>query len=768
MKKLGRTEFHVHNKHNRIGYFVGCLMVCASLFLTACSNDNASSDGNLINAGNAASTAQEREWVYVPERIEIADKRADYDGMLLIGDSACYISRNGESEDGTQDICRYSLADRELTSTPIDWKDDGYVREICCYTFDENYNVWLIANVYSANLSQFRRFLYKFNAKGKNIFFREITEQPESGTSMSGMSADRQGRIYVFSDEYSEKTGIWLYTADGNYHGTISYGSSENVQVRGAVDGDDGKFYVCSSKGEDADHCTLAEVDFERKQLAESIKDFPAVNGVCADSTGQYDFLLYDDITAYGYDLSTHKKEELLIWGDSDVNGYFVKRLSLLGDGRCLCTVGDWVNDDKSIVLLTRARSEEAPKRLNMVIATVDGGSELAALAVGFNRNNNQYHITVKNYGSLTDLYNAILSKETIDIIDLAGINVENLSRQGIFEDLSPYLEQSKTFSRSDFVDGILEAYTFDGNLVGIPESFRLRTVVGDKSKLGSDAGLTLEGLLAIAGRNPQAMPFDEITREEMMQYLMMFNEDAFIDWETGKCHFDSAQFKAVLEFVNRFPDSTGNGRDDVSLPSKIQNGNVLFAIADMKGLKAFQLYGAMFGETAVCVGFPTIDGKGGTLLFADNAFGIAASSGNKSGAWDFIESVLERKNIDGMDNEEVYYAYYYYEPSQFPTMKKALSAITDYIMEIDKAGKFSSRHYSDGWSFTSHAVTQDEINTILDLVPDATPYFSVEDDEIIKIINEEAGAYYSGQKGIDDVLKIIQNRIQLYVDENT
>ena len=39
-----------------------------------------------------------------------------------------------------------------------------------------------------------------------------------------------------------------------------------------------------------------------------------------------------------------------------------------------------------------------------------------------------------------------------------------------------------------------------------------------------------------------------------------------------------------------------------------------------------------------------------------------------------------------------------------------------------------------------------DEINVILNLVPDATPYFSVKDDEIVKIISEEAGAYYSGQ----------------------
>lgn len=760
-----------------LGFFICCMMMCVSLFLTSCNGDDVFSDNDISNESNTSPAEQKPEWVYVPERIEIKDKGADYDGMQLIGDTVCYISMNGEAEGETQSLCRYSLTDRELKELPIDWKDDGHIREVGCYTFDESCNVWLIANVYSGDFGQFRRFLYKFDSDGKNVFFKEITEQLGSGISMSGMAADEQGRLYVFSDEYSEKAGIWLYTADGSYYGAVSYDSSENVLVRGAVSGKDGKFYVCIGKGEEPEHCTLAEVDFEKKQLAESVKDFPAVNGLCVSPTGpeeaaagQYDFLLYDDIAAYGYDFSTQKKEELFVWGDSDVNGYFVKNLSLLGDGRYFCTVDDWENDDRSVVLFTKTSSEEAPQRLNLVLAAVDGGSKLTALAVGYNRNNNQYHITVKNYSSLTDLYNAILAKETIDIIDLSGVNVEKLSKQGVLEDLGPYLEQSEAFARSDFLDGILEAYTFEGSLVGIPETFMVRTVVGDQTRLGKDAGLTLEGLLAIAGSNPKAMPFEGITREEMMQYLCMFNEEVFIDYEAGECHFDSEQFKAVLEFVKRFPDSIGSGKEEVSLPGKIQNGDVLFAIADMKSLKSFQLYEAMFGKTAACVGFPTMDGKGGTLLFTDNTFGIAAGSENKSGAWEFIESVLAQESTDGMEKKDIYDLYA--ANDRFPTLKKMLNVMIEYRMErdrevVDKGRHFTTLYEDDGWMFEYHAVTEDEIKVILDLLPDATPYFSVEDDVVINIINEEAGAYYSGQKSVGDVAGVIQNRVQLYLNEN-
>ena len=72
-----------------------------------------------------------------------------------------------------------------------------------------------------------------------------------------------------------------------------------------------------------------------------------------------------------------------------------------------------------------------------------------------------------------------------------------------------------------------------------------------------------------------------------------------------------------------------------------------------------------------------------------------------------------------------------------------------------------------DGSTFQFHALTWDEVNVMLNLVPDAKPYFDVEGDEIIRIISEEASSYYSGQRGAGDVAALIQNRVQLYVNES-
>ena len=74
---------------------------------------------------------------------------------------------------------------------------------------------------------------------------------------------------------------------------------------------------------------------------------------------------------------------------------------------------------------------------------------------------------------------------------------------------------------------------------------------------------------------------------------------------------------------------------------------------------------------------------------------------------------------------------------------------------------------YQDGSTFQFHALTWEEVNVMLNLIPDAKPYFDVEGDEMIQIISEEASGYYSGQRGAGDVAALIQNRVQLYVNEN-
>ncbi|MCM1025307.1 MAG: hypothetical protein NC432_02665 [Roseburia sp.] len=791
-----------------------CLALCISLLLAACGREEGTSGGagnkqEDAGAGNVSGAASELEWAYVPEVITVGDEYADYGRMQPVGESFCYVSQRGDFAEGAKTICRYSLSDQKLERVPIGWPEGGGNWDVSVWSFAQDGSLYLIANVYPKDYSRLNRYLCRFDREGNCLFSEDITERLGKDDSPDRLTVDGQGRLYVFTDSGE----ILLYNGDGEYHGAVGCnpsGDRAEIQVKGACDGADGKYYICFCRentnvpgGEK--RYTLAEIDFAGAALQEVAADLPGLSGFCAgtrDGNGavgeggvpaeqgenravgeagnpaeqgenrirgaQYDFLMYDDRAVYGYNLAGARGsgslgEELFVWMDSDINGYYVTNLYLQADGRIYATVEDWDNEDRSIVALAEVKADQAPRRETLTLATVGGESRLAAMAVKFNRGNSQYHLDVKSYESLTDLYNAVLTRKPVDLVDLSGIDVQKLASRGFFEDLMPYVNRSELFDSTDFVDGILKVYTFDGKLTGIPASFTLRTVVGNGSQPENKAGLTLDGLIASGDRYPGAKAFDGITREEMMQYIMMFNEDTFIDWETGVCKFESESFRRVLEYVSRFPDSPESGKEELSLPAKIKSGEVLYAIAELDELKALQVYQGMFGEDASCIGFPTPEGQGGHILFTDDAYAIASLSEHKEGAWKFIEGFLSQEK-----NESYYMSDSFFSVS-FPTLKRLLNQKVEAVIASDgqtDSKKFPELIYEDGTTFQYHALTWEDVNTMLRLIPEAKPYAAAEGNEIIRIINEEASGYYSGQKGAEDVAKVIQNRVQLYVNE--
>lgn len=71
-----------------------------------------------------------------------------------------------------------------------------------------------------------------------------------------------------------------------------------------------------------------------------------------------------------------------------------------------------------------------------------------------------------------------------------------------------------------------------------------------------------------------------------------------------------------------------------------------------------------------------------------------------------------------------------------------------------------------NGWEYTYHACTDEEIDQVKELLEAAKPVKD-SDNLVMAIIEEEVQAFYAGQKSAEDVAKIIQSRVQLYVDES-
>ncbi len=739
---------------------------------------------SLAACGNSSGgETEKKEWVWVPEFITIDDETVSFYDMQLVGDSLCYQSYDydEETEISTQSICRYSLADGNITKTPLNYVEEKNWN-LNRLVYAQDGSMYGTTNVYNEDYTKSETFLCKFDAEGKQIFAEDMTELVAE-SYVDNMAIDGEGRIYVTGEN-----NVWLFDADGNKRGTVSLGADVNW-IRAMGSGKDGKMYLCyyTSNGD----TVLCDIDFDGKKTGNTYENYPSSNSNALVPGIDKDFLAQDGNRVYEYDTKSQTSTELFTWLDSDINGNTVENFWGLEDGRILAVASDWETNEKSIALLTKTKASEVPQKETIVIGSLYGGSDIQAAAVKFNKSNDKYRISIKGYldfnswdgddyeaymaDGMTRLNNDITSNNCPDILDLSGLNIKQLAAKGVFEDLNGYLEKSEKLSREDFLENILEAYTLDGKLVSIPYGFQMSTVVGKGSEVDTEMGWTLEELIAYADAHPDALLFDSKTKDVIMMTLMAYNADYFIDWSTGECRFDSEEFKDILNFANRFPEEYDWEKEDVSTPNKIQKGQVLLYEENIYDFNELQMCNEIFQGDASYIGYPTMDGSVGCMLSASQAYAITSKSGHKDGAWEFIEGFLTKEENPDRGFSSI----------GFPTMKSKLNAMAADAVEVkyytDENGELyydengepivmgggSSISYGDGWSYEYSIPTQEEVDLALSLMEIAKPVSYSQGDEVLNIINEEAAPFYKGQKSVDEVASVIQSRIKIYVGEN-
>jgi len=754
---------------------------CASVCLTAVMALSLAACGSQEADGGA-----QKDYVYVPEYISLGeDERVNFYDMVLEGNDLYYVNSSWDEATQTSKnaLGKYSLETRTVEETPITFKE---TRNIYAYNITPEGEVYTVENEWPQEPGpdgnyQETNYLCKYDAQGNGLMEQDISRQlqQEEGYSayVNSISLDAEGKIYLKCDEK-----VCLFDANGGYHGDVMIDTGY-IQTVGT--GKDGKVYMSYYDYNSENGGTvLAEINFAAKQVGNIYSNFPESNGSRALIAGfEKDFLVNDGSKVYEYDLATQSSEELLNWLDCDINGSFVEYTDFLEDGRLLAIINDWNTGESEIACLSKTDSSNVKEKIQITIGTVSENTDLQSAAVAFNKQSDTYHVNIKTYydrnstaedawnDAYTRMNNDIISGSNCpDIIDVSYLNIEQLTSKGLFEDLTPYMEKSTMLSKEDFFENILEGYTYDGKLVSIPNTFTLSTLVGKTADVGEEMGWTMEEMVTYSKAHPNAALFDGVSKELMMMCMLMYNQDEFVDWSTGECKFDTEEFKQLLEFVNSFPSEYRWSEEESSTPVKIQEGKVLLNMVTVYELNSIQEYEAWFGEPVTYIGYPNSKGHSGCYISAEQLYAITSKSKNKEGAWAFIENYLAKE-------DETLFSW------GLPAMKerfeeKVVKETTlEYILDengepvLDEEGNpiinngTSSVGYGD-WEYTYHVVTEEEIAVMRELIEAAQPA-SIGNDEIIKIINEEAAGYYQGQKSAEEVAGIIQSRVKLYVDEN-
>ncbi len=774
---------------------LGLLLTVAMIFsLAACGNKQDEKESKQPEK-------ETKEFLWVPEFINATVGDRFYDAVAK-GDKLYYMDYQWDAatetssyslvailiEDGSESSrINFSQPEEESEEEkPANDKRSGSSRNVSRFMIDEQGNVITVETVYHwTETSSSREYLLcKYNPQGERLFEQDFSGRLKEDDYLERSAMDGEGRIYLTGD-----STVYLFDAECNYQGTVDMDGGDTY-TRALGPARDGRMFLLMDNWS-SNKTVLQEIDFDKKSLGQSYEMNLSVNSNTLALGVEKSFLLYDSNGLYEYDLETQTSEMLLDWLDCDINGSYVNLVHSMDDGRIFVAGYDWGSESADFTLLTKKPAAEVPEKITLVLGSYNADYRMRNAIVNFNKSNDRYHISMRSYfdnnnvtysgdtsnyeevrdEALTRMNNDITSDNCPDLLLLnSSLDTSRYAKKGVFEDLGVYLDNSTKLNRSDFFENVLEGSTYDGVLVAIPKTFTINTIAGKTSDLGTEPGWTMAELLAFADKHPGADLFANCTKSNALSIMLQYNLENFVDWESGKCTFDQEEFVNILEFAARFPESFEYDEDAPSYPVRIANGEVLLEPCYIYDFNSIQVEDAIFGGEVAYIGYPNSNGDSGTYLETGSGLAITTKCSDKEGAWTFMEYYLS--------SEQERYS------SGFPSNKKAFAEARakateiKYILDengekvLDENGEPMMEGagggigYGNDWMYNYHVTTDDEADRLEALIKIARTYTGT-DSEIMKIITEETEAFFKGQRSAEDVARNIQNRAQLYVNEN-
>ncbi|MCR4771017.1 MAG: extracellular solute-binding protein [Oscillospiraceae bacterium] len=489
----------------------------------------------------------------------------------------------------------------------------------------------------------------------------------------------------------------------------------------------------------------------------------------------------------YSYDYVSGEKRELVNWINSDINPNRINNVFPLSDGRFI--VMEYSRDfgKNRPAFLTPASDGDAVEKYIITFASVDLDGALQDAIIDYNKQNGEFRIQFIDYsqyntdrdysGGTKQLNLDIIAGKIPDLFLLDQLPFQTYASKGLLTDIGALLDSDPDFDRDEYFDNILSAPAFKGHSYSIIPSFSVMTVVGKAEFVGSEPGWTIDDLRSLMEAHPGSSVFDTLTKTDVLSFFMNMALDKYIDYDSGACSFDSEHFIKMLELVNSFPDtidwdsyySSMTDEDWKRMDNMYRDGSTLLNIAYVSNYNGIKSQMNNFGGEITYIGFPVPEGVG-SVIIPRLEIGVSSKSKLKGACRDFIEylisdefldeyayafpikrSVLDRRRSDAMDPTP-----YRYSADGIPVSGSDL--VVDSVMPTAPGpGGY--------YSYWDRPLSREQADKIDELVSSVNTVYR-DTKDIMAIIEEESGAYFSGQKSAQTAADIIQSRVQIYVNE--
>ena len=339
------------------------------------------------------------------------------------------------------------------------------------------------------------------------------------------------------------------------------------------------------------------------------------------------------------------------------------------------------------------------------------------------------------------------------------------LAQKGYLEDLWPYIENDPDLGLDGVLMPPLKAAEVDGGLYMIFHHVSITTMVAPEHVVGDRWGWTLDELMEAYSTMPEGstiMRFN-LTRRDVFSMLCAPLLDQYVDMKTGETSFDSQGFRDIVAFLDTFPEEfkTTLSPDGVEaeLVERMLGGKQLLESRTIAAMWYLPPVEANFGAPAAFVGYPTADGSLGSYFnLHGSKLAMSSACQDKEAAWEFMRQILTKK-----------YNYNELDELRLQTTIKTCVNLRNYNLEneidlkndrgITQSGPLGKRLLDVDFP------DEDDLLLFEKLINSTTQIYWP-DNALSDIVWEALGPYFAGDKPLDDTLRLLDNRVSLYLNE--
>lgn len=478
-------------------------------------------------------------------------------------------------------------------------------------------------------------------------------------------------------------------------------------------------------------------------------------------------------------DTSSKTVEEAFNYNWTGINSVKLKRFELVDfSSDTLLFLGQTVQwgaltaSPKSfqIIELTKADSNPNSGKTILELYAPYVSEEIGAAIEKYNEENKKFFIEIserykeKDYGSISGDWRNYSSSELklnslsaeaalsndlcMDIISGKGPDIligmsrySRLNNSEYLVDLSPYV---KKLDQSSYFTNIIGGSKTNGKLCQLPISIYIKGICTDQKFAGaSGTGFTFEEYKNFVKGTLNGK--DLITSGQALYFAELFNsmDDQFI--RDGKVSFTGPEFAELAEYVRDNVPENGT-----SIDALYENGIYQYANYNeiQSYLDFYEISKQMRGlSNPTILGTPSLDGRG-PLFTSSCSVAISAQAVNVDACGEFVKILLSDEIQTGIAMSGMGFVL---NRNAFKTAGEG--AIT-FCNNLD-----------DDFGGSKVKLTTSDIDNLESIILSCSN-LSNEDPDISIILIEEMPAYFLGQKDLDEVIKIAQDRAQKVLDE--